>query len=207
MYLISKGDQVVFDGYARVGRSEVSLELLSEMKESDVVPDRFVLSSALSTCSILGFVEEMVNWKPDAFACRTSVLTSCASLERSFDDARRVFNNVPDCNVIGYNAMIEGDSRHENLSEALDLFRETGLKTLTRAYIFAGCVLIYVYSKCSSTYTFDARLVFDEIPEKDIVVWNALLFGYTQVSENGTALKLSRTSTFMSKTGQTHLWH
>ncbi|PWA38672.1 tetratricopeptide-like helical domain-containing protein [Artemisia annua] len=178
----------------------------------------------------------MVNWKPDAFACRTSVLTSCASLEalklgrqihgytiktnlykdefvnnglidmkRSFDDARRVFNNVPDCNVIGYNAMIEGDSRHENLSEALDLFREIGLKTLTRAYIFAGCVVIYVYSKCSST--FDSRLVFDEIPEKDIVVWNALLFGYTQVSENGTALKLSRTSTFMSKTGQTHLWH
>ncbi|GKE83565.1 pentatricopeptide repeat-containing protein, partial [Tanacetum coccineum] len=44
-------------GYARVGKSEVSLELLSEMKEIDVVPDRYVLSSALSACSILGFLE------------------------------------------------------------------------------------------------------------------------------------------------------
>nr|GEZ64647.1 hypothetical protein [Tanacetum cinerariifolium] len=44
-------------GYARVGKSEISLELLSIMKESDVVLDRYVISSALSACSILGFLE------------------------------------------------------------------------------------------------------------------------------------------------------
>ncbi|PWA68022.1 hypothetical protein CTI12_AA313660 [Artemisia annua] len=317
-------------GYGRVGKSEVSLELLSEMKESDVVPDRYVLSSALSACSILGFLEggkqihgfvlrrgasmdisvsnalvdfyvkcgkvkqgRMVfdamlaknviswttmisgymqnscdyeamslfidmsrnGWKLDAFAC-TSALTSCASLEalepgrqthaytiktnldkdefvnnglidmyskcNCLDDARRVFNAIPNRNVIGYNAMIEGYSRLNNLHQALDLFREMRLKNIDPSLltfvsllgvsaslltlelskqihgfmikfgvsldIFVGSALVDVYSKCSSTS--DARLVFDEMREKDIVVWNAMLFGYTQVSENETALKL-----------------
>nr|GEZ18369.1 hypothetical protein [Tanacetum cinerariifolium] len=293
-------------GYARVGKSDVSLELLSEMKESDVVPDRYVLSSALSACSILGFLEggkqihcfvlrrgasmdisvsnalvdfyakcgkvksgRMVfdvmlvknviswttmisgymqnscdseamslfidmtrnGWKPDAFAC-TSALTSYEFVNNGLIDmyskcnclydARRVFNAIPNRNVIGYNAMIEGYSRLNNLYEALDLFREMRLKNIDPSLltfvsllgvsaslltlelskqihgfmikfgvsldIFVGSALVDVYSKCSSTS--DARIVFDEMCDKDIVVWNAMLFGYTQVSENETALKL-----------------
>ncbi|KAI3714761.1 hypothetical protein L6452_21720 [Arctium lappa] len=54
--------------------------------------------------------------------------------------------------------------------------------------VFAGSALIDVYSKCS--FTFDARRVFDEMSEKDIVVWNSMLFGYTQKSENESALRL-----------------
>ncbi|KAI3802983.1 hypothetical protein L1987_31130 [Smallanthus sonchifolius] len=317
-------------GYARVGKGEVSLQLLSQMKQSNVTPDRYVLSSVLSACSVVGFFEggkqihgfvlrrgasmdisvsnalvdfyvkcgkvrsgrkifdqmviknviswttmisgymqnsfddEAINlfiemtrngWKPDGFAC-TSILTSCASLEaqepgrqahaytvkmnldkdefvnnglidmyskcNSLADARKVFNDIPNRNVIGYNAMIEGYSRHGNLYEALDLFREMRLKNINPSLltfvsllgvsaslltiqlskqihgfiikcdvlmdIFAGSALIDVYSKCSLIS--DARLVFDEMHEKDIVVWNAMLFGYTQMSENETALKL-----------------
>ncbi|KAI3790255.1 hypothetical protein L2E82_03171 [Cichorium intybus] len=320
----------ILAGYARVGKSEVSLQLLTQMKESNVVPDRYVLSSALSACSIIGFFKggtqihgfvlrrgasmdisvrnalvdfyvkcgkvrtgrkifdrmefknviswttmisgymqnsfnkEAVNlfiemtkngWKPDGFAC-TSVLTSCASLEaiepgrqthgytiktnlekdefvnnslidmyskcNCLIDARRVFNGIPNRNVIGYNAMIEGYSRHGNLYEALDLFREMRLKSIDPSLltfvsllgvsaslttlelskqihsfifkfgisldVFAGSALIDVYSKCS--FTSDARQVFDEMSERDIVVWNAMLSGYTLVSENEKALKL-----------------
>ena len=124
--------------------------------------------------------------------------------------------------MIGYNAMIEGYSRLNNLYEALDLFREMRLKNIDPSLltfvsllgvsaslltlelskqihgfmikfgvsldIFVGSALVDVYSKCSSTS--DARLAFDQMREKDIVVWNAMLFGYTQVSENETALKL-----------------
>nr|XP_043626081.1 pentatricopeptide repeat-containing protein At4g39530 [Erigeron canadensis] len=319
-------------GYARVGKSEVSLQVVRQMRESDVVPDKYVLSSVLSACSVVGFYEggkqihgvvirrgaamdisvsnalvdfyvkcgkvksgrkvfdKMVvknviswttiisgymqnsfdneamglfidmtrnGWKPDGFAC-TSILTSCASLEalepgrqthaytimtnldkddfvsnglidmyskcNCLDDARRVFNGIPNRNVIGYNAMIEGYSRHGNLYEAFDLFHEMRLRNINPSLltfvsllnvstlspileigkqihgfmikygvaleIYAGSALIDVYSKCSSIL--DARLVFYEMSEKDIVVWNAMFFGYTQVSENEAALKLYR---------------
>nr|GEV26469.1 hypothetical protein [Tanacetum cinerariifolium] len=238
-------------GYARVGKSEISLELLSIMKESDVVLDRYVLSSALSACSILGFFEggkqihgfvlrrgasmdtsvsdALVDFyvkcgkKPDAFAC-TSALTSCASLEAlepgrqthaytiktnldkdefvnnglidihskcsCLDDARRVFNAILNRNVIGYNAMIEGYSRLNNLYEALDLFREMRLKNIDLSLLtfvsllgvsalllssklskqihgFMVNALVDAYLECSSPS--DDRLVFDEMREKDIV--------------------------------------
>nr|GFC95389.1 hypothetical protein [Tanacetum cinerariifolium] len=154
-------------GYARVGKSDVSLELLSEMKESDVVPDRYVLSSALSACSILGFLEggkqihcfvlrrgasmdiSVSNALVDFYAkCgrQTHAYTIKTNLDKDefvnnglidihskcscLDDARRVFNAILNRNVIGYNAMIEGYSRLNNLYEALDLFREMRLKNI-----------------------------------------------------------------------------
>lgn len=54
--------------------------------------------------------------------------------------------------------------------------------------IFAGSALIYVYSKCLCLT--DARLLFDEMTEKDTVVWNVMLFGYTQQLENEEAFKV-----------------
>ncbi|XP_073222264.1 pentatricopeptide repeat-containing protein At4g39530 [Cicer arietinum] len=53
---------------------------------------------------------------------------------------------------------------------------------------FAGSALIDVYSKCSRVG--DARRVFEEIRDKDIVVWNAMFSGYTQQLENEESLKL-----------------
>ncbi|KAJ8765546.1 hypothetical protein K2173_014668 [Erythroxylum novogranatense] len=54
--------------------------------------------------------------------------------------------------------------------------------------IFSGTALIDAYSKSSSIP--DARLVFDDMKEKDIVVWNAMIFGYIYQWENEEALKL-----------------
>ncbi|XP_057984221.1 pentatricopeptide repeat-containing protein At4g39530 [Malania oleifera] len=320
----------IITGYVKSGRAEVSLQLFSQMRETEVVPDKYVLSSVLSACSMLEFLEggkqihayvlrreremddSVVNvlidfyakcgkvqtgrklfdqmiirnviswttmiagymqnslnwealklfvemtklgWKPDGFAC-TSTLTSCGSLEaleqgkqvhcyaikanlesdefvknglvdmyakcNSLVDARTAFDIMVDRNVVSYNAMIEGYSRLRELYEALDLFREMRLmlsppslltfvsllgvsaslfslelsqqihsiilKLGISLDIFAGSALIDVYSKCS--FVKDARLVFEEMNEKDIVVWNAMLFGYTQQLENEEALKL-----------------
>ncbi|KAF4374180.1 hypothetical protein F8388_022946 [Cannabis sativa] len=54
--------------------------------------------------------------------------------------------------------------------------------------IFASSALVDVYSKCACIK--DARLVFEEMNEKDIVVWNAMFFGYVQQSKSEEALNL-----------------
>lgn len=54
--------------------------------------------------------------------------------------------------------------------------------------IFASSALLDVYSKCSCIK--DARLVFDLMNEKDIVVWNAMFFGYVKQLESEDALQL-----------------
>ncbi|KAF2284217.1 hypothetical protein GH714_019941 [Hevea brasiliensis] len=320
----------IITGYVRSGRSEVALQLFNQMGENDIVLDRYVLSSVLSACSTLKFVEggkqihayvlrrgiemdvsvvnvlidfyaksskvqtarklfdqmvdrDVISWttmiagymqnsfdgeavmlfvemtrlggKPDGFAC-TSILTSCGSLEAlmlgrqihaysikanlefdiflknglidmyakcdSLNDARRVFDVMTNHNVVSYNALIEGYSRSEQLSDVIILFHEMRhrmippslltfvsllgvsaalsslelskqIHALTFKFgvclaIFAGSALIDAYSKCLRLV--DARLVFDEMNEKDIVVWNAMFSGYTQQSENEEALKL-----------------
>lgn len=320
----------IITGYVKSGRSDLSLNLFNQMRETDVVHDKYLLSSVLSACSMLQFVgggkqihahvlrrgmgmdvsvinvlmdfyskcgrvkmarrlfdeievkniiswttliggymqnsfdreamklfTEMTRsgWKPDDFAC-SSVLTSCGSVEAleqgrqvhaysfkaniesdnfvknslvdmyakcdSLTEARKVFDVMADRNVVSYNAMIEGYSKQEKLSEALDLFHEMrvgfvppGLLTFVSLLglsssvfslesskqihgliikygvfldVFAGSALIDAYSKCFSNK--DARLVFDEMNQRDIVVWNAMLLGYTQQLENEEAIKL-----------------
>lgn len=54
--------------------------------------------------------------------------------------------------------------------------------------IFSGSALIDVYSNCYCLK--DSRLVFDEMKEKDLVVWNSMFSGYIQQSENEEALNL-----------------
>ncbi|XP_077249987.1 pentatricopeptide repeat-containing protein At4g39530-like [Tasmannia lanceolata] len=54
--------------------------------------------------------------------------------------------------------------------------------------IYAGSSLVDVYSKCLCVD--DARLVFEEMDERDVVVWNAMIFGHTQNSQGENALKL-----------------
>ncbi|GJS57860.1 pentatricopeptide repeat-containing protein [Tanacetum coccineum] len=122
----------VIAGYARVGKSEVSLKLLSIMKESDVVPDRYVLSSALSACSILGFLEG--GKQIHGFVMRRGASMDI-SVSNSLVDfyvkcgkvrmGRTVFNQMLVKNVISWTTMISGDMQNSCDDEALSLFINT----------------------------------------------------------------------------------
>lgn len=54
--------------------------------------------------------------------------------------------------------------------------------------IFVATMLVDVYAKCGSLS--DARRVFDGMPVRDVVSWNAMIFGYTQVEAGEEALNL-----------------
>ncbi|XP_050383104.1 putative pentatricopeptide repeat-containing protein At1g03510 [Argentina anserina] len=53
---------------------------------------------------------------------------------------------------------------------------------------FVACALVGVYGKCVSVWA--ARQMFDEIPERTVVVWNAMISVYTRNADVAEALRL-----------------
>ncbi|KAJ7566960.1 hypothetical protein O6H91_02G125700 [Diphasiastrum complanatum] len=54
--------------------------------------------------------------------------------------------------------------------------------------IFVGSALVDMYSKCANLV--EARQVFDNLPRRDVVAWNAMLAGYAQHGHGQEALQL-----------------
>lgn len=54
--------------------------------------------------------------------------------------------------------------------------------------VFVGTMLVDVYAKCESLV--DARQVFEKMPYRDVVSWNAMILAYAQVEDGEAALKL-----------------
>lgn len=216
-------------GYMQNSFDGEAVKLFVEMTRLGRKPDGFACTSILTSC---GSLEDLmlgkqihaysikVNLEFDLFL-KNGLIDMYAKCD-SLNDARRVFDFMTNHNVVSYNALIEGYSRSEQLSEVMILFHEMRHRTILPSLltfvsllsvsaalsalelskqihaltikfgvclqIFAGSALIDAYSKCLCLV--DSRLVFDEMNEKDIVVWNAMFSGYTQQSEIDEALKL-----------------
>ncbi|KAK9142655.1 hypothetical protein Syun_012055 [Stephania yunnanensis] len=54
--------------------------------------------------------------------------------------------------------------------------------------VFMGSSLVDMYGKCKVIR--DARKLFDEVPERNVVSWSCLIYGYAQFGEDDEALRL-----------------
>ncbi|KAL0453084.1 UNVERIFIED_CONTAM: putative pentatricopeptide repeat-containing protein [Sesamum latifolium] len=54
--------------------------------------------------------------------------------------------------------------------------------------VFVGSSVVDMYAKCGKLG--DARKVFDEMPERNVVSWSGMIYGYAQMGEDEEALKL-----------------
>ncbi|XP_062183243.1 putative pentatricopeptide repeat-containing protein At5g52630 [Phragmites australis] len=62
------------------------------------------------------------------------------------------------------------------------------VKTGTRADMFVATSLVNVYMRCGASH--NARRLFNEMPEKNVVTWTALITGYTLNSQPVAALEV-----------------
>lgn len=60
--------------------------------------------------------------------------------------------------------------------------------------VFVGSSLVDMYAKCGEIG--HARKMFDEMPEKNVVSWSGMIYGYAQLGDNEEALKLFRQALF-----------
>ncbi|KAL4190216.1 hypothetical protein AMTRI_Chr07g23570 [Amborella trichopoda] len=148
----------------------------------------------------------------------TGLVSFYAKLQEAMD-ARRVFNEIHKPDIVSYNAMISGYSLNGDFDTALILFREMNSMSLkpnsstivglipgfdpfgaigsVHGYAFkAGmCSNMAVATAIVSAYgknndISSSRQLFDEIPEKSLASWNAMVSGYAQCGQTEDAIAL-----------------
>ncbi|KAF3440469.1 hypothetical protein FNV43_RR18753 [Rhamnella rubrinervis] len=121
----------IITGYAKSGRSEVSLQLFFHMRETDILPDKFVLSSVLSACSMLNFTGG--GKQIHAYVLRMGIemdisvvnvlidfYTKCGNVQVGL----RLFDKLVTKNIISWTTMIAGCMKNSYDWEAMKLFSE-----------------------------------------------------------------------------------
>eukprot|EP01018_Ginkgo_biloba_P015760 Gb_28288 [translate_table: standard] len=138
------------------------------------------------------------------------------------ENARHMFDEMPERNVVSWTVMIVGYSRHGHVEEAVTLFYRTqllgtkpnqftfsfilrvctGLEALEFGIQIHNCIikkgiefvvfvesaLVDMYAKCGIIE--NTRKVFDKMPQKNEVSWNAMIGCYAQLGYVMEALTL-----------------
>ncbi|KAJ7546044.1 hypothetical protein O6H91_08G021700 [Diphasiastrum complanatum] len=137
---------------------------------------------------------------------------------QSAKDARKLFTELPERDLVAWNAMIAVFSQHGNRKTAFELLAEMkqdGLQPdkITFVSLLNACsdssaladgkkihilldeyestivnALINMYSKCGSLE--DAESIFRVFPERDVVSWNTMLTAYCHYGQSKAAVQL-----------------
>ncbi|KAG2238671.1 hypothetical protein Bca52824_092065 [Brassica carinata] len=207
-------------GYAKMGRSYVSLQLFYQLMESNVVPDGYILSTVLGACSILSFVEggkqihaHILRHGHEMDASLMNVLIDFYVKCGRVTSARKLFDGMWNADITSWTTVLSGYKQNSLHKEAMELFSGMlmfGLKpdmyacssiltscaslhaleygTHVHAYIVKANLgndsyvtnsLIDMYAKCHCLN--DARKVFDLFGGDDVVLYNAMIEGYSRL--------------------------
>ncbi|KAF8704131.1 hypothetical protein HU200_031622 [Digitaria exilis] len=171
-------------GYHRVGRYQQALALFSRMTKMGSVPDQVTCVTIISTLASMGRLEDArtllnkihmpstVAWNAVISSygqggLESEVLSLYKDMRRQgLRLTRSTFASVLSA-AANMAAFDEGQQVHAAaVRHGLD------------ANVFVGSSLINLYLKHG--YIYDAKKVFDSSTEKNIVMWNAMLYGFVQ---------------------------
>ncbi|KAG7538310.1 Pentatricopeptide repeat [Arabidopsis suecica] len=121
----------MIDGLVRNREMNKALELFTEMQMENVSPNEFTAVCVLSACSDLGALELgrwvhsfVDNQKMELSNFVGNALINMYSRCGDINEAKRVFNDMRDKDVISYNTMISGLAMHGASVEAINEFRD-----------------------------------------------------------------------------------
>ncbi|KAI5056942.1 hypothetical protein GOP47_0028760 [Adiantum capillus-veneris] len=82
--------------------------------------------------------------------------------------------------------LLKACAKKKDLYKGIQLHEAICNKGLLQKNIFIGSTLVHMYAKCGALTT--AQQVFDELPVRNLVTWNALMAGYAQHGQAGKVL-------------------
>eukprot|EP01018_Ginkgo_biloba_P000321 Gb_38244 [translate_table: standard] len=178
---------VMIAAYARYGFSEEALFLFYQMQTTDVQPNQFTFASVLPACVNLATLkdvhEEIIRCGFDSNifvgTALVDVYAKCGSLE----NARHVFEKMPQRDVVAWTAMIAGYAQNGHFNEALKLFEK-----MPERNVVSWTAVLTGYTQNGRVD--QAQQLFQKMPDRNIVSWNAMIAGYAQNGHGEEALKL-----------------
>ncbi|KAD6454130.1 hypothetical protein E3N88_08836 [Mikania micrantha] len=172
-------------------RSQESLILFLEFfTRSDLMPDVFTLPCLIKGCGRLMAVKEgeqihglvlKLGFGLDLFV--QSSLVSMYSKFKDVGSARKVFDEMPDKDLVTWNSLMDCYVKAGDIELANQLFDE-----MTERDAVSWTVMVDGLSKCGRID--DARRVFDAMPRRNLVSWNAMINGYMNVGDSASARSL-----------------
>ncbi|KAG0479553.1 hypothetical protein HPP92_010411 [Vanilla planifolia] len=129
---------VMIDGYVRVGDSRNAIEVFKRMRRSEIIPNYVTFSCILSMCAaeaifccgiqIHGLV---IKHGLELEISVANTLLSMYSKCRCLNDVNRLFNILPNADVVTWNGIISGCVQNGLKNEAIELFykmQDAGIK-------------------------------------------------------------------------------
>eukprot|EP01018_Ginkgo_biloba_P008758 Gb_27491 [translate_table: standard] len=181
---------VIIAAYTRHGFDEEALTLFYQMQRTGIQPDQFTFASVLPAFANLASLEQgkEIHEHIHRSGFHSNLYVESALIDmyvkcRSIDNARKVFDKMPERNVVSWTALIAGYAQNGYVDEALELFWK-----MPRRDLVSCNVMIAGYAQ--NGYVDEALKLFQEMPERDAVSWNAMIAGYAQNGFLDDALKL-----------------
>lgn len=160
-------------GYVEHGHGLAALELFARMQEDGTRPDRFIFSSVVKACTVVGAIErgrlvhEQI--KQNGFESDVYVGTSLVNMYAkcdSLEEAWSVFNRLPYRNLVSWSAIIAGCALHGEFRMAIRCLQDMVRQGLTpNDSIHAG-----VLTACSHAGQVDKGCWFFKRMQEDQVV-------------------------------------
>ncbi|KAJ0965574.1 hypothetical protein J5N97_026712 [Dioscorea zingiberensis] len=204
----------MISGYSKMGFAREAVGLFQEMRVSGFEPDEKTMVSVLAACGDLGDLKlgEWLEGMVDVIGLELNTFVGSALVDMygkcgDLASARRVFDAMPEREVVVWNAMITGYAQNGLSDDAIKIFhamREAkvepdkitmvGVLSACAAVgaldlgvwvdkyasqkgllknVFVGTALIDMYAKCGNLDR--AVQIFDIMPWKNIVCWNAMI--------------------------------
>eukprot|EP01018_Ginkgo_biloba_P030680 Gb_05647 [translate_table: standard] len=121
----------IITGYMQSGLGEEALTIFSQMQQTGIKPEQATFTSILNACASLAALEQgkqlhdyiiKVGFHSDIFV--GSALISMYAKCGCISNARQTFDNIPERDVVSWNAMLAGYGQHGCGNEALQIFEE-----------------------------------------------------------------------------------
>ncbi|KAK1563099.1 hypothetical protein Q3G72_022308 [Acer saccharum] len=170
-------------GYAQNGQPNEAVKIYIEMTSRNVKPDKFTIVSLMSACSQLGSLElaktvdsilsrsEIDVRQPYVTAALIDMNAKCGNMDR----AEKLFEELPNRDLITYSSMIQGFSMHGQGKLAVNLFN----RMISEGELVANQILEFEpqnagnYVLLSNIYAaagrwFDVSLVRNKMKERGV---------------------------------------